>query len=161
MIAEVDENQNGDLTLNEFLTVYSRTVKRQQEQAARGPERESKRHRRVFRKMDELSFYGVGALKRWVAVDGNRFGGDVISHPEIPCYRRVPRQLVTSKGVESVFYLCICLSALNSGLQTYPEFEFSDSVVILGHFTNGVVSALHLICITMCLHARQLTQGLG
>lgn len=38
--------------------------------------------------------------------------------------------------VEFLFYMCIVLSAANSGLQTYDEYEHSDPVVMLGHFTN-------------------------
>ena len=152
MIAEVDENQNGDLTLNEFLVIYARTEQAQQEADAKlGPETPTKgRSRRAMRSMNDMSFYGVGALMRWVKVDGDEFGGDVTHHPGIPCHRRTARQMAMNKGVESVFYLCICLSALNSGLQTYPEFEKSSPVVMLGRFTNFMVRALAASMLVAC-----------
>ena len=73
-------------------------------------------------------------------VDGAKVGGNVTG-PEIPFYRAKPRVLVLQKEVETVFYICICLTAINSGIQTYPEYENSNLSVGLGWFTNVMVSA--------------------
>lgn len=73
------------------------------------------------------------------AVDGDAVGGNVTG-PDIPCYRAKPRTLLLSKKMETVFYVCICLSAVNSGIQTYPEYEKTEPVVMLGWFTNIMVS---------------------
>jgi|EP01043_Picozoa_sp_COSAG02_P005675 hypothetical protein len=72
-------------------------------------------------------------------VDGAKVGGNVTG-PEIPFYRAKPRMLVLQKEVETVFYICICLSAINSGIQTYPEYENSLLSMTLGWFTNVMVS---------------------
>ena len=79
-------------------------------------------------------------------VDGDKVGGNVTG-PEIPFYRAKPRVLVLQKEVETVFYICICLSAINSGIQTYPEYETTDLSVGLGWFTNVMVSACQEACL--------------
>ena len=67
MIAEVDENKNGDLTLNEFLTVYAVTVQKHVEEDCVDPSDPSSprtRSETVKRKLNTVSFYGVHALMR-------------------------------------------------------------------------------------------------
>ena len=149
LIAEVDENENGDLTLNEFLQIFSRVnyeeeleeheaeieaahagAKMVEERKKQKRKKKSKPHR-----IDEISFYGVQALMRWISEDGDKVGGDVTG-PEVPAYRRMARLTILRRDVETVFYMCILLSAINSGLQTYPDLEFTAVVVWLGRFTN-------------------------
>eukprot|EP01043_Picozoa_sp_COSAG02_P002249 COSAG02_NODE_51_length_44689_cov_29.477361_21_plen_556_part_00 len=135
MIKEVDKNQNGDLNLNEFLTVYYQTVQKQAEESGIDPSSSTTSAASDRRKLADISFYGVGALMRWVKHDGHKVGGDVAGDA-VPAVRRVARQMLISKPIESLFYFCIVLSAANSGLQTYPEYEHTNPVVYLGHFTN-------------------------
>lgn len=126
MIAAVDKNQNGDMTLSEFLSVYAQTVKAQAQSEHVAPY-----------DIAAVSFYGVGALVRWVKHDGDRVGG-AVTGASVPAARRMARQALISQPIENFFYFCILLSAANSGMQTYPEYEQSDPVVWLGHFTNFV-----------------------
>lgn len=159
LIEEVDENQNGDLTLNEFLNIFSRVKFAQEldiaeaeseelseirsqrnlvEQGAALVESEIRKKQRKKRRVHHISavsFYGVGALMRWVALDGDRYGGDVTGE-NVPILRRQARLAVLSKPLELIFYLCICISAVNSGLMTYPSMEDGPVVQALGHFTN-------------------------
>ncbi len=126
MIAEVDQNKNGDMTLSEFLSVYAQTVKAQVES----------RHVVPY-DITAVSFYGVGALVRWVKHEGDQVGGNVTGD-SVPAARRMARRMLISQPIENCFYFCILLSAANSGMQTYAEYENSDLVVWTGHFSNTV-----------------------
>lgn len=90
-----------------------------------------------FIRVMNILLQGVGALMRWVHTDGDKVGGDVTGD-RIPCHRRNARKWILRRDLESVFYACILASATNSGLQTYPEYENSVPVVVLGHITNAM-----------------------
>ena len=148
MIAEVDENKNGDLTLNEFLTVYAVTVQKHVEEDCVDPSDPSSprtRSETAKRKLNTVSFYGVHALMRWVKHDGDKVGGDVTGLG-VPAPRRMTRVLLVSKPVELVFYFCIVLSAINSGLQTCPEVRVLRS--------GGAAGPLYQLHVLRGVHAQ-------
>ena len=72
------------------------------------------------------------------SVDGDKVGGNVTG-PGVPFYRAQPRKILLQKRVESIFYLCIVLSAVNSGIQTYPQYASTEEVAVLGTITNVMV----------------------
>ena len=77
--------------------------------------------------------------------DGDKVGGDVTGLG-VPAPRRMTRVLLVSKPVELVFYFCIVLSAINSGLQTCPEVRVLRS--------GGAAGPLYQLHVLRGVHAQ-------
>eukprot|EP01047_Picozoa_sp_COSAG01_P023868 COSAG01_NODE_1454_length_10256_cov_4.300748_12_plen_609_part_00 len=128
LIGQVDENENGDLTLNEFLTIYDQVVTHGHGTTVDG------KFDRSGVNLKSISDYGIYAMMRWVHHDADEVGGDVTG-PMVPRVRAMARSLVLRRDLEYIFYLAIGLSAVSSGLNTFKGLADHAAVEWLGHFT--------------------------
>lgn len=137
-VDKVDENQNGDLELNEFLVLYSEMVATQDVATVDGVES------RDGVDLLKIADYGVFALMRWVKYEQDeRIGGDVTG-PLVPKYKAFARALVLRRDLEYFFYSSILMSAVVSATETNDRLANQIWLQVMGTATM-IIFALELL----------------